>query len=293
MSRINRFPFAWILPVLVPVSVFVVFPVPYAIWTSLHQVQLLMPDENSFVGLENFRNAIHERSFLPSLVHSLVFTSMTAPVVVVLGMMIALLLRRAFLGVRIVRSFVLLPWVLPGAISAVLWMWVFHPVWGLINGLLRGVGVIRDPIPWLTDPILAFLSVSVAYVWTQIPFAVVLLMAALSAINPEMLEAATVDGATSWQRYRYVTFPQVKAMIVVLVVYNALAAFTNYDVVYAMTGGGPGQATTLLSFQIWRQSFSLYDFGAGSAVAVIVVLVSLVMITAITKALPSDLYASG
>ena len=125
------------------------------------------------------------------------------------------------------------------------------------------------------------------------PFAIVLLMAALSAINPETWEAATVDGATTWQRFRFVTFPQIKAMVVVLSVYNALTAFTSYDLVYAMTGGGPGQATTLLSFQIWRQSFSLYDFGAGSAVAVIVVLVSLTLIAAITKAMPSDLYKSG
>jgi ABC-type sugar transport system permease subunit len=117
-------------------------------------------------------------------------------------------------------------------------------------------------------------------------------MAALTAINPETLEAAKVDGATPRQRFRFVTFPQIKAMIVVLLVYNALTAFTSYDLVYAMTGGGPGQATTMLSFQIWRQSFSLYDFGAGSAVAVIMVLVSVTLIVAITKALPSDLYRS-
>jgi multiple sugar transport system permease protein len=218
---------------------------------------------------------------------------LTAPTVVVLGMLIALLLRRTFPGVRIVRSFVLLPWVLPGAISAVLWMWVFHPVWGVLNGLLRSLGLIDNAVPWLTNPTLAFLSVSIAYVWTQIPFAVVLLMAALSAISPDTIEAAKIDGASPLQRFRYVIYPQAKAMVVVLAVYNALTALTSYDLVYAMTGGGPGQATTLVSFQIWRQSFSLYDFGAGSAVAVMVMLVSLVLIAAITKALPSDLYKSS
>lgn len=292
MWTINRFPFLWILPVLLPVALFVVVPVPYAIWTSVHQVQLLFPDVE-FVGLDNFWAAIRERSFLPSLKHSLVFTALTAPTIVVLGMLVALLLRRTFPGVRIVRSFVLLPWVLPGAISAVLWMWVFHPVWGALNGLLRSLGLIDGAVPWLTNPTLAFFSVSVAYVWTQIPFAVVLLMAALSAISPDTIEAAKVDGASPPQRFRYVIYPQAKAMVVVLVVYNALTAFTSYDLVYAMTGGGPGQATTLVSFQIWRQSFSLYDFGAGSAVAVMVVMVSLVLIAAITRALPSDLYKSG
>jgi ABC-type sugar transport system permease subunit len=135
--------------------------------------------------------------------------------------------------------------------------------------------------------------VSVAYVWTQVPFAVVLVLAALTAVSPETLEAATVDGASSVQRFSFVIFPQIKAMVVVLAVYNALTAFTSYDLVYAMTGGGPGQATTLLAFQIWRQSFSLYDFGAGSAVAVIIMLVSVALIVGITKALPSDLYKTA
>ena len=227
MWTINRFPFLWMR----------------RSWSrspcSSHPGSLRDLDEPAsgaaslsrcrFIGLENFWSAIRERTFVPSLKHSLVFTALTAPVVVVLGMLIALFLRRTFPGVRIVRSFVLLPWVLPGAISAVLWMWVFHPVWGVLNGLLRNLGLIEDSVPWLTNPTLAFISVSIAYVWTQIPFAVVLLMAALSAINPDTLEAAKVDGATPRQRFRYRHFPQIKAMVVVLLVYNALTAFTSYD----------------------------------------------------------------
>jgi ABC-type sugar transport system permease subunit len=192
----------------------------------------------------------------------------------------------------VVRSVVLLPWVLPGAISAVLWVWVFHPSFGFLNGLMIELGLIGSPIGWLTEPRTALFAVIVAHVWTQIPFAVVLMMAALSAINSETLEAAAIDCRSSFKRFRYVIFPEVKSMIVVLLVYNALTAFTSYDLVYAMTGGGPGTATTLLSFQIWRESFSMYDFGAGSAVAFIVVTISAALIVAITKALPSDLFAS-
>ena len=153
------------------------------------------------------------------------------------------------------------------------------------------LGLIDRSIPWLTNPDLAFVSVIVAHVWTQIPFAVVLMMAALSAINPEIAR-----GRDDRRRHARCSasasssFPQIKAMIVVLLVYNALTAFTSYDLVYAMTGGGPGTATTLLSFQIWKESFSMYDFGAGSAVAFIVVAISALLIVAITKALPSDLF---
>jgi multiple sugar transport system permease protein len=289
MWTTSRFPALWLLPALIPVALLTVFPIAHALWTSLHQVMLLFPGED-WVGLENYRNVITGEYFGAALKNSLLFTLFAAPLVVALGTAAALFLHREFFAVTLLRSIVLLPWVLPGAISAVLWVWIFHPSWGVINSVLRSLGLIEHSIPWLTDPNLAFVSVVTAHVWTQIPFAVVLIMAALSTLNPETLEAATIDGATPVQRFAYVVFPHIKGIIVLLLVYNALTAFTSYDIVYAMTGGGPGTATTLLSFQIWKESFSMYDFGAGSAVAFIVVAISAVMIAAITKALPSDLF---
>ncbi len=288
----RRFPAGWVGPALLPVMLFTLYPVGQALWTSLHQVQLLFPIE-SWAGLDNYQRVLRSDYFGAALRNSLLFTLVTAPVIVALGVLVALFLRQNFAFRSVVRSVVLLPWVLPGAISAVLWIWVFNPSWGLINNTLRSLGLIDRSIPWLTHPDLAFLSVATAHVWTQVPFSVVLVMAALSAINPELLEAARVDGAGPLQRFRHVVFPQIKAMIVVLLVYNALTAFTTYDLVYAMTGGGPGTATTLLSFQIWRESFSMYDFGAGSAVAFIVVAISAAMIMAIVRALPSDLFAES
>jgi multiple sugar transport system permease protein len=250
---------------------------------------LLFPDQD-WVGLENYRNVITDEYFAVALKNSLLFTLFSAPVVVVLGTAAALFLDRDFPGVNVLRSIVLLPWVLPGAISAVLWTWMFHPSWGVINSLLRNLDLIDRSIPWLSDPSLAFLSVVVAHVWTQIPFTIILVMAALSTLPRETMEAALIDGATSAQRFAHIVFPHIKAIIVVLLIYNALTAFTSYDLVYAMTGGGPGTATTLLSFQIWKESFSMYDFGAGSAVAFIVVAISAILILAITKAMPSDLF---
>src|SRR5438874_8348646 len=292
MWTTSRFPALWLLPVLVPVAIFTIFPVAHALWTSLHQVMLLFPDQD-WVGLENYRNVVTGEYFGVALKNSLLFTLFSAPLVVVIGTAAALFLNREFCGAAALRSIVLLPWVLPGAISAVLWTWVFHPSWGVINSLLRKVHLIDKSIPWLSDPKLAFVSVAVAHVWTQIPFAVILVMAALSTLNKEIIEAAEIDGATSAQRFTHIIFPHIKAILVVLLIYNALTAFTTYDIVYAMTGGGPGTATTLLSFQIWKESFSMYDFGAGSAVAFIVVAISALLIVAITRALPSDLFAEA
>lgn len=291
MWTLGRFPAPWLLPALLPVVLMTAWPIAHALWTSLHEVLILFPGE-PFVGLKNYGRVVSGNYFADALTNSLVFTVVAAPLVVLFGTLIALFLMRRFRGSGIVRSVVLLPWVLPGAISAVLWVWVFHPSFGILNGILLDLGLIDAPVGWLTDPATAMPAVIVAHVWTQIPFAVVLTMAALSAINPETLEAAAIDCRNPINRFRHVIFPELKSMIVVLLVYNALTAFTTYDLVYAMTGGGPGTATTLLSFQIWRESFSMYDFGAGSAVAFIVVLISAAMILAITRALPSDLFAA-
>jgi ABC-type sugar transport system permease subunit len=163
----------------------------------------------------------------------------------------------------------------------------------VINTLLRKLGLIDRSIPWLSDPELAFVSVVTAHIWTQLPFTIVLVMAALSTLNREVLEAAEIDGASAGQRFAHIVLPHIKAILVVLLIYNALTAFTTYDIVYAMTGGGPGTATTLLSFQIWKESFSMYDFGAGASVAFIVVAISALLIIAITKAMPSDLFTDS
>jgi multiple sugar transport system permease protein len=289
MWMIKRFPMLWLLPAMLPVALMTLYPVAQALWTSLHQVMILFPGE-PFVGFENYQRVIGSNYFRDALKNSLVFTLFAAPSVVAIGLLVAMFLQRRFFGCQIVRSVVLLPWVLPGAISAILWIWVFHPSFGVLNTVLRSLNLIDSSIPWLTSPQLALISVIVAHVWTQIPFAVVLTMAALAAINPETMEAAAIDCRSAFKRFRYVLFPEIRSMIVVLLVYNSLTAFTNYDLVYAMTAGGPGTSTTLLSFQIWRESFSMYDFGAGSAVAFIVVAISAVLIIAITRALPSDLF---
>jgi ABC-type sugar transport system permease subunit len=290
MWSTTRFPATWLLPVLLPVAMLTVFPVAHALWTSLHQVMLLFPGED-WVGLDNYKAVVTGEYFGVTLKNSLLFTLVSAPLIVAIGTAAAVFLYRDFFGATVLRSIVLLPWVLPGAISAILWTWIFHPSWGVINSLLWRLHLIDHSIGWLTDSKLALISVIVAHIWTQIPFSIVLAMAALSAINPEVLEAAMIDGATPRQRFFLVVFPQIRSIIVVLLVYNALTSFTTYDLVYAMTGGGPGTATTLLSFQIWKESFSMYDFGAGAAVAFIMVLISAALIVAITKALPSDLFA--
>lgn len=281
--------YIWVLPVLVPVFLFTLYPVAHALWKSLHRSQLLLPGE-PFVGLANYADVLSEPTIWTSLQNTLTFTLIAAPVTVALGLGVAYLLLADYPGRIYVRSVVLLPWALPGAITAVMWTWVFHPSWGLINHGLRLAGLIDSNIQWLTEPALAKVAVTVAHIWAQFPFAAVLMLAALSSIDATLYSAAKVDGANTWERFRFVTLPQISTMIAVLLVYETLVAVTSYDVTYAMTGGGPGNATTLLSFQIWKQSFSMLNFGNGAALAFLTALLSLVFIGLILWAIPAELF---
>jgi multiple sugar transport system permease protein len=286
--REDRYPLAWVLPALGLVLLFTLYPVADALYRSLHRVIVIFPGE-PFVGLENYRQIVTGPAFWEALRNTVVFAATSAPLIVLAGFATARLLLARFRGRAVVRAVVTLPWVLPGAISAVIWMWVFHPSWGLLNLVLHQLGLIDRYIPWLTDPQLARLSVVVAFVWTQFPFAAILIMAGLTMIERALYEAAEVDGANVWQRFRYVTFPSIRPVFTILLIYHALVALTTYDLVYAMTAGGPGTATTLLSFRIWQESFSMMNFGTGSAIAFILVLLSLAFMAAIIKALPAEL----
>jgi multiple sugar transport system permease protein len=286
--REDRYPLAWVLPALSLVLLFTLYPVADAFYRSLHRVIVIFPGE-PFVGLENYRQIVTGPAFWEALRNTVAFAAISAPLTVLAGFATARLLLARFRGRAVVRAVVILPWVLPGAISAVMWMWVFHPSWGILNLLLYQLGLIDRYIPWLTDPRLARLAVVVAFVWTQFPFAAILIMAGLTMIARDLYEAAEVDGANLWQRFRYITFPSLRPVFTILLIYHSLVALTSYDLVYAMTAGGPGTATTLLSFRIWQESFSMMNFGTGSAIAFILVLLSLAFVAAIIRALPAEL----
>ncbi len=288
-QRLGRYPIEWVLPVLIIVMLLTVFPVVHTAWTSLHRVMVLLPG-TPFVGFDNYVSVIQSSYFRTALKNTFRFTIVSAPLTVLIGFGVARLLLADFRGRLLVRSVVILPWALPGAVAAVLWVWIFHPSWGILNLILFKLGLIDQYIPWLTDPQLAKLTVIVAHTWTQYPFAAILLMAALAAIDPVFYEAAELDGASAWQRFRYITFPQIKPIVVIVLVFNVLVGVTSFDVTYALTAGGPGDATILLSFNVWRESFSSLNFGNGSAVAFIVVLISVGLLIGILKALPADIF---
>lgn len=285
---ISRYPIQWLFPVLLIVITFTVFPFGYAIYNSLFQIILVLPFQ-PFVGLKNYAQVFTSVYFHEALVNTLVFMAITAPIIVIVSLGVGRLLLTHFVGRGILRAVILLPWAIPGAISGILWYWVFQEQWGVLNTVLIKLHIITRGVEWLDNRILAKFSTMIAHIWTQVPFASVLLMAALTTINKELYDAAEIDGAGPFRRLLHVTLPQVAGIMGVAFIYNLIMGLTTYDVTYSMTGGGPGGATTLLSRFIWAESFSQLNFGRGAALGVIVALITLGLIMLILRAIPSGM----
>ena len=193
--RYTRYPIEWVVPVLLLVSLFTFYPVAYTLWTSLHSVLLILPI-TPFVGFENYVSVVDSLYFWEALSHTLWFTAISVPLIIIVGFLVAKLLLAKVVGRSVVRSVVILPWVLPGTVAGAIWAWFFHPQWGILNLLLEMLGIIDSYIPWTADTTLVKGTIIIAHVWMQFPFAAVLLMAALVVIERQQYDAAEVDGAS-------------------------------------------------------------------------------------------------
>jgi ABC-type sugar transport system permease subunit len=239
-----------------------------------------------YVGLQNYRDMLDGRFFRQASENSFVFVFTVVPMLLVLGVLVALLLNEPFRGNTALRIGMILPWALPAAVAGLVWKWIFLDGWGALNGILSEVGVIDAPIDFLGEPRLARLVVVIVFVWAQLPLASIFLLAAVQSISPELYEAAELDGAGAVGRFRAITLPGIRPMLLIVALFELLMAFTSFDLVYALTQGGPGTATTMVSYFAWQESFRKLNFGAGAALAIMIALASLLVILVLMRAMP-------
>ena len=274
------------LPTLLVVGTFTLYPFWYALNESVHLSSPILG--RRFTGFENYRAVLTSPYFLDAARTTLIFAAIAVPLLVVLGVLVALLLNERFPGNTVLRAGMLLPWAIPASVVGVIWKWVFLDSWGALNAGLYSLGVIDRYISWLTTPWLARLAVVVSFTWSQLPLVAILLLAALQAIPDELYEAAAIDGASAFTRFLAVTLPGIRPMLVIVTLYEILMALNVFDITYAMTGGGPGTATSLLTYYIWAETFKMLNFGNGAALAVVIALIALAFILLILRALPKD-----
>jgi ABC-type sugar transport system permease subunit len=264
---------AWGLaaPAVATILLVALFPLGWTFWESLHQHDLRMPWlGRPFIGADNYLEALRDARFRDALGHTLLFGAVTVTLELVLGCLLALAMNRAFRGRAVVRAAVLVPWAIPTVVSALLWRFMFEGRAGIMNALLVDLGAVAEPPVWFIDPILAWVPVVLADVWKTTPFVALLLLAGLQNIDASVYEAARIDGASRWRQFVHVTLPLLKPAILVALIFRTLDAFRVFDLIYVMTGGGPGTSTEPIALYSFNALLQNLRFGYGSALSMIV-----------------------
>lgn len=264
----------WLLSPAVIVTLLIVFlPMAEAIFLSLHDYLLWKPSSFAFIGLQNFVTALSDEVFWISAWHTVIWIGLTVPAQMLLGLVTALLLNRDFPWRGLARAMIIIPWALPSVITALIWRWIYDPNNGVLNDILVRLGVLQTAFPWLADPDTALLSIVLTLTWQGFPFFAVMILAGLQSIPSSYYEAAEIDGATSWQQFRYVTLPGIAGVLVTAALLRLIWVANSIDVIFVMTGGGPGYATYTLPLYAFIEARTSLNFGYGSALAVIFTLV--------------------
>jgi multiple sugar transport system permease protein len=262
----------WFAPAAVLVLIVFAYPIFRTLGLSFVHLNLGTGFHPRFAGADNFARLISDSRFFSSLRVTALFTAASVALEFMIGLLSALAVEKVGRGGRMARTLLLIPWTLPTAIIAVLWLWIFNDQYGFINALLLRTGIIGSPIAWLGRPQTALLSIILADVWKAFPFVFIVLLAGLQSIPREMYEAMEIDGGTAWHKFRYVTLPHLLPFIFLALIFRIVQAFAVFDLVYVLTGGGPGGGTETVSVYGYYTFMRYLDFGYGAALVVAIVI---------------------
>ncbi len=270
----RRLGWLFVSPALGIIALVAIFPLGWTLWESLHLHDLRMPWRGQpFIGLANYEEALREPRFWEALGHTVFFAVTSIGLELLLGLFLALAMNESFRGRGLVRAAVLVPWAIPTVVAALLWRFMFESDAGIANAVLVNVGVLEQPIVWFIGAT-AWIPVILADVWKTTPFVALLLLAGLQNIDQALYEAAAVDGAGPWWRLSHITIPLLRPAIMVTLIFRTLDAFRVFDLIYVLTGGGPGTATEPVSLYAFNALLQNLRFGYGSALSVIVFVIT-------------------
>jgi len=255
----------------------VLYPIAYSFWLSLHAYNLRRPRAFEFIGVQNYVEILSSAQFWRAAEVTLWFSLGSIGLTVVLGTLLALLLNERFPGRGLFRALILIPWAVPPVVNGLVWQWLLDGEHGLINAILLSLGVIQEYQSWLSRPNSALAALVVAQVWNHVPFVAIVMLAALQTIPEELYEAARIDGATAFQRFVHITLPWLSHSLLLVLVTQTMVALRTFDIIYVLTGGGPGDSTTVVAWLTYMTTFNFSDFGRGNAYAYILALTTLAL----------------
>jgi ABC-type sugar transport system permease subunit len=271
----RRLGYALVAPLVILLLAVTAYPLVYNLWNSFHHVNLSIAGPHTFAGISNYSEMFRSGEWVASLERTAAFTAISVFLETIFALGLALMLHRRFRGRGLLRAAILIPWAVPTVVSATLWKTMFDPRSGFVDYLLGKFGLPGAHTTWLAGVWTSWTAIFVADAWKNVPFIAIILLAGLQVIPDEVYEAARIDGANAWQSFRKMTLPLLRPALAVALIFRTLQAFLVFDVIYIMTGGGPGTSTETLSYLNWQTFLVNTDFGYGGAMSVMLVVIAL------------------
>ena len=257
--------FWFMLPAAALLLLFLAYPLGLGVWLSFTDAKIGRAGE--FVGLENYEWLSEDKTFWLSVFNTLLYTVVASIIKFAIGLYLALLLNERLPFKALVRAVVLIPFIVPTVLSAIAFWWIYDSQFSIISWSLRKIGLIQQNIDFLGDPNNARASVIFANIWRGVPFVAITLLAGLQTVSPSLYEAATLDGASAWQRFRHITYPLLTPIIAVVMTFSVLFTFTDFQLIWAMTRGGPVNATHLMATLSYQRAILGSQLGEGAAIS--------------------------
>lgn len=267
---------AFIAPAIIFVALFFAYPVAKSLimGSQDYTVQTFFTGQAPWVGIQNYVDVVAGTLFATSLTNTLLFAAGAIAGHFVIGLALAVFFNRRFPFNTLIRSLMLIPWLVPLVASAAVWKWMFAEG-GVLNQSLKFLQIIHAPIPWLSSPSVALISVIIVGIWVGLPLNIALFYSGLQGIPTEIYEAGELDGATRWKAFRYLTWPLLRPVVSVVLVLGLVYTLKALDIILALTGGGPANSTQTLATYSYNESFVQFSFGTGAAISNILILISL------------------
>ena len=254
-----------ISPGFIFLTLMMAYPFAYAVYLSFTDKEIGAVAH--FTGLQNYSKLLQTTLFSRTVINSLVYTAFALVLKLFGGLALAVLLNRPFIGQRVVKAMLLLPWIMPTVFSTMIWSWIFHPTFSIVNEILiNKLGWLSQPIPFLLDPRWAMASLIFVNVWRGVPFFGITFLAAIQSVSTEIIEASKIDGASAWTSFWRIKFPIIRPVVIIVMLISTIGTLGDFDLPFLLTRGGPDNSTTLFALTAYTLSLSAGKIGLGAAV---------------------------